>query len=379
MRCLPVADDCGVSSPVTDIILRCIDAGSLRGTSVLAGGACAREAAHALGARLYRHPELAVGVHLNLLEGRCTAPPADIPLLADERGWFRHGLGSLWAAATLSRGAKQTALREQMLRECRAQIDWVQGAVRAGWLAARAAEHPEVEPGDASGCPPCYLDGHLHIHSIPAFRPVLGALLDSYRFRHVRVPAELRRRMPVPPARQLAGGARRELLSWWGVGLRGFLRQRGAAFPGYFVGSFASGGMTLPVLREGLAAIEAQAPAADALVEIMFHPYPPALADAAGGCAGHAAASPPGGSPCAASSPACPPYGETSPVYPPCAEASVVCPPAPADAAIAARQARLGAAYATPGRRAEGVLLLSAKYHQVMARHDPSWAGRETA
>ena len=359
MRCLPVADDCGVSSPVTEIILRCIDAKALRGTSVLAGGACAHEAAHALGMRLYRQPELAVGVHLNLLEGRCISAPADVPLLADDHGWFRHGLGSLWAAVTFGSGTKKAALLEQMIWECRAQVESVHAAVRAGWVTAWAADHPEAEPDDAPACPPCYLDGHLHIHSIPAFRPVLGALLEAYRFRHVRIPAELRQWMPAPLSLQLVGGMRRELLSVWGGGLRVFLQERGVAFPHFFAGAFASGGMTLPLLRESLAAIHERAPAVDALVEIMFHPSPAQGAIPEGGRVS-------------------PPPVACSVMSSPHPESPVSLHALPADASIAARQRQLGAAYATPSRQAEGALLLSTEYQQLMARHDPSWAGEET-
>lgn len=347
MHCLPVADDCGVSSSVTEIILRCIDTGSLRGASVIASGVCALEAAYALGQRLYKQPDLAVGVHLNLLEGHCTAPAAEIPLLVDAQGWFRYGLASLWAALTLSRGSKKEALLHQMLVECRAQIDWVHHALGKGWLAAWSAEH--TEGGEAPACPPCYLDGHLHIHCIPAFRPVLGALLDSYHFSHVRVPSELRRWMPAPLSRQLVGGMRRELLYLWSQSLRTFLKERGVKAPDYFVGSFASGGMTLSLLRKSLAAISEQAPGQEALVEIMFHPSPPhdlALSDS------EQSLIPPGGEQLFDPFATCPPSMNTS---------------------IAVRQSRLEAVHGAANRRAEGALLLSKEYKEALGLYDTSW------
>lgn len=337
MRCLPLADDCGISPAVTESILRCLKAGSLRGTSLLANGACMHSAAHTLGMALYAQPELTIGVHVNLLEGRCTLPPAHVPLLADEDGWFRHGLGGLWAAGTLRSGPHKQALQEQMVAECSAQIDAVHDALHRGWQAAWAAEHPSAPLQTCPPCPPCYLDGHLHIHSLPAFRPVLGALLRKYHFRHVRVPAELHQWMPAPLGLQLVGGLRRALLSLWGQQLRRFLQEHNMPSPDYFIGSFASGGMTLPILQKSLDAVAQHGPAPDALVEIMFHPYP------------HTGAAPTA-------------LGQTPSQ-----------PHASHHAAIAARQAQLAAAYNTPSRMQEESLLLSTQYQQVMASHDPSW------
>ena len=340
MRCLPLADDCGISPAVTESILRCIKAGSLRGTSLLANGACMHSAAHTLGMALYAQPELVVGVHLNLLEGRCTLPPAQVPLLAEEQGWFRHGLGGLWAVATLGTAARKKALQEQMLAECCAQIDAVHEALHHGWQSAWAAEHPtagtNTAPQEACPpCPPCYLDGHLHIHSLPAFRPVLAALLRTYNFCHVRVPAELRQWMPAPLGLQMVGGLRRELLGLWGRHLRCFLQEQNMPSPAYFIGSFASGSMTLPLLKKSLAAVTKRTPAPDTLVEIMFHPSP---------------------------------RTEAAPSPQPQAH------PTPSrHAAIAARQAHLAAAYNTPSRKHEEELLLSPHYQQVIASHDPSW------
>ncbi|WP_027187353.1 carbohydrate deacetylase [Desulfovibrio cuneatus] len=338
MHCLPLADDCGISTAVTDSILRCLNAGSLRGTSLLANGTCMHSAAQTLGMALYTQPELAIGVHLNLLEGRCTLPPAQVPLLADEEGWFRYGLGGLWAAATLGTAAQRNNLQKQMLAECCAQIDAVQAALHHGWQAAWAAQHPNAVPQETCPpCPPCYLDGHLHIHCLPAFRPVLGALLRTYNFRHVRVPAELRQWMHAPLGLQMVGGLRRELLGLWGRELRCFLQEQNVPFPGYFIGSFASGSMTLPLLQKCLEAITKRTPAPEALVEIMFHPYPHTVATAA-------------------------PLPQAKPQ-----------PQPSLHSAIAARQARLAAAYTAPSRKQEEALLLSPQYHHVLASHDPSW------
>lgn len=338
MRCLPLADDCGISAPVTDAIFQCLDAGGLRGASVIAGGACAVEAARALGGRLYKNPDISIGIHLNLLEGRSVSSPADVPMLVDEQGWFRRGLGGLWTAVTLSAARKKQALLEQMVHECRAQVDVVRTAVHAGWHAAFAQENPgAAEPEE---CPfSFYLDGHLHIHAIPAFQPVLAAVLDHYSFSHVRTPVEARCFLPAPLSLQLTGGLRRELLGLWGRGLRSFLDQRGVAFPDFFVGAFASCNLTLPVLEKALRHVRDTANSPDALVEIMFHPFSVQANNV------DSAAQPPSSQPL--SEPSC--------------------------SGIAARQAALGKSYATPGRRAEAAMLLSPDFQRLMLGYDPSW------
>ena len=78
MRIVTHADDCGLTDGITTGILDC--AGSLAGASVMAGGDCPERAARALEASLPgRYGLPVVGVHLNLLEGRCLLPPDRLP------------------------------------------------------------------------------------------------------------------------------------------------------------------------------------------------------------------------------------------------------------------------------------------------------------
>ena len=337
MRCLPLADDCGISRPVTETIFRCLDAQSLRGTSVLAGGAYAAEAAQALGKRLYHTPQLAVGVHLNLLEGRALSSPAGLPLLTDARGWFRHSLPSLWGALRLAAPAGHRAFTQQMLQECRAQIHSVQAAVQAGWNEARRTDATPVQ--QQTSCPLLYLDGHLHIHALPAFRPVLHALTEEFAFSHVRAPAELACAMPASAGLKAVGALRRSLLGLWGKDLRAWLDQRGIRHPDYFIGAFASGSMSLPMLKAALERVRAEQPLGKALVEIMLHPCP-------------------------------------LPAKPKAVKAQ---PQSTIKRCVARRQARLASAYTTPARYRETQMLLSPAFHQLMAQHDPSWQEQHSA
>ncbi len=381
MRCLPLADDCGVSAGITGAILRCLDAGSLLGTSLLAGGPDAENAAAALRARLYGDvsglganihgagenahgagvksgprpaapfpvpagagplaASFSVGVHLNLLEGPAVAPAAEIPLLADEKGLFRHSLASLLALCHVSSRQKKRALLTQVEREFSAQIERAQTLL--------APQTPAESPPFAAPVP-LYLDGHLHVHAIPAFLPVLESLLNRYALTRVRVPAEPRFLPPCPLVPAVAGTLRRELLSFWSGPLRALLRRKGVPFTDFFLGSFCSGSMTLPRLRTGLERARSLergrnrsgGPSGEAMVEIMLHPGGP---DAA----------PPGGTPVHSSgkAPKQPPGGlpgrKTGPALP------------------------YTAFYASPARRAEAAMLLSPEFHELMREFDPGW------
>ncbi len=257
MRFLPLADDCGISPGADATILRCIEAGRLCGTSVMAGAPHAAKAGETLGRRLSRDPELRIGAHLNLLEGRCAAPAGELPLLVNERGEFKHNLASLWAALALGSRRNRAALLQQIAREWQAQVEAVRGWVAKGF-------------GRESGFS-LYLDGHLHVHVLPAVRPVLLELAAAFPPRHVRLLLEPRHLPPAPPALRLKGALRRELLTYWSRPLRGQLRARGIPTPDAFVGAYCSGSMTGPRLEASLAAVRKTA-GPDALVELMFHP-----------------------------------------------------------------------------------------------------------
>ncbi len=255
MRCLPLADDCGVSNANTDAIAHCIDAGALAGASVLAAGAVFERGAAELGRRIAANPALRAGVHLNLLEGRATSPPEAVPLLADGHGNFRRSLAWMCFALPLLSARAKAAFNEQAALEWRAQID----AVRGPLFAAAGKETP------------LYLDGHQHVHAVPTLRPALAAALEHCDVAHVRVPQEPRYACPAPLPLLLAGTARRELLAYWGRSLRPFLAQREIPAPDFFIGAFCSGSMNRARLQAGLAAVAAKTKAGD-LVEIMFHP-----------------------------------------------------------------------------------------------------------
>jgi hopanoid biosynthesis associated protein HpnK len=134
---------------------------------MVAGDACADAVR-----RARAMPNLAVGLHLVVIEGRAVLPPAEIPDLVDASGWFpsdqlRMGIDYFF----------RPRVRRQLEAEIRAQFQ------------AYAATGLALDHADAHK--------HMHLH------PTVGALLlkvgREFGLMAIRVPAE-------PPAVMAACG-----------------------------------------------------------------------------------------------------------------------------------------------------------------------------
>jgi predicted glycoside hydrolase/deacetylase ChbG (UPF0249 family) len=149
------ADDMGAAAEVNDAIFKAAARGGLCSASVMAN----MEHAEAAIAEAKRLPELALGAHLNLTDGRALAGGLD--LLTDKGGFFKRGFLSLLFLSFF----KRRALAEQAEREFRAQIEFL--AMRG----ARVA----------------HIDSHRHIHHIPALFYIAKKLAAQYKIPRVRV------------------------------------------------------------------------------------------------------------------------------------------------------------------------------------------------
>lgn len=163
-RLIVAADDFGMSAGVNAGILRAYRDGILTDTSLMVNGQAFAEATELARA----NPGLSVGLHLMLVQGRCAAPPASIPLLADADGIF--GNAPVWAGM---RFFFVPGVRAQLRREIIAQLD--------KFL--------------ATGLPLSHVDGHLTIHMHPVVVDVLVDVCQQYGIRAVRLPRE-----PLAPA-----------------------------------------------------------------------------------------------------------------------------------------------------------------------------------
>ena len=139
------ADDLGMSRGITDAILIAHRHGFLTSASLMVnmpGSAYAVE-------RLAIAPNLGVGVHLNICQGRPILPPDSVPSLVDGSGLFHA------PSVMIRRLWRWQVVEHEVEAEFRAQIRWMREL----------------------GLDPTHADSHRHMHIYPAaVRPFARAL-----------------------------------------------------------------------------------------------------------------------------------------------------------------------------------------------------------
>lgn len=205
------ADDFGLSPQVNEAVERAHREGILTAASLMVAEPHMADAV----ARARHMPELGVGLHLTLIEGRAVSPISEIPDLVGSNGKLRTDLAAYGAAIFF-----QPSVQRQVAREIEAQF------------AAFAV----------TGLPLHHVDAHKHYHLHPTIARLLLDIGPRYGMRRLRVPVEpievLRKVEPVRPgieARLAAPYARR---------LRGRARAAGLEVPDQVFGLAWSGAMT---------------------------------------------------------------------------------------------------------------------------------------
>ena len=158
-RLLVTGDDFGLAPEVNEAIETAHRQGILRTASLMVAGAAAADAV----SRAKRMPELGVGLHLVLVEGRPTLPPEAVPDLVDEDGNFleefvRAGFRFFFLPRA----------RRQLAREIRAQFEAFQ----------------------ATGLPLDHVNAHNHMHLHPTILRLLLEIGREFGLRAVRLPRE---------------------------------------------------------------------------------------------------------------------------------------------------------------------------------------------
>lgn len=250
MRFIVHADDCGLTRQISEDIFACLEHGPLNSVSVIMGGSHTAESLQ----KLASMPHARVCLHLNILEGRCSAPASRISPLVDENGIFRYGLGQMLYQLATSRAGRKKALLSAIRHEFEAQID------------AFSTHFPHLRQRGG-----LHLDGHLHVHAIPALGGIMDELIREHAPAYVRLPKEPAHRPPLPATQLLAGCARRALLTHWSKGLRALLERAGIAHNNFLCGLVSGGNLTAARAAASLEAIRRQKEHAP-LVEIMCHP-----------------------------------------------------------------------------------------------------------
>ena len=250
MRFIVHADDCGLTREISEDIFDCLSHGPLNSVSVIMGGTHTAASLQ----RLAHMPHVRTCLHLNILEGRCTAPITQVRALVSEAGIFRYGLWQMLAKLAAGTATSKKNLLSAIRTELEAQTD------------AFAAGFPQLYSRGG-----LHLDGHLHIHSIPALRQTMAEFMRERRPAYVRLPKEPAHMSPLPLLPLLVGNARRALLAQWSQGLKTLLDRAGIAHNNFLCGLTSGGNLTAARAAASLTAIARQQ-LSSPLVEIMCHP-----------------------------------------------------------------------------------------------------------
>ena len=151
------ADDFGRHPLINRSVEEGVKRGCLRSASLMPGEPCFDEAVQLA----KRCPELGVGVHLTLVNGKPVLPAEDIPSLVAANGMFYADYIS-FIRAYLTKRIRLTDIR----RELGAQLDKV----------------------IAAGIMPTHADSHEHLHVMPGIFPTVLDLLEARNIRRIRVP-----------------------------------------------------------------------------------------------------------------------------------------------------------------------------------------------
>lgn len=160
------ADDFGLFLTQSKRILDCHINGILNGISVMPNSDSVEECMNLL---IPYENDIAVTVHLNIIEGRSLSPVEEVPLLTDKNGVFSVSFGKLLISSFLP---SRKNYRQQLKRELRAQINAVKMFL----------------PVDAQ----IRLDGHAHYHMLPVVFDALMDVIqeDCLKVSYIRIPRE---------------------------------------------------------------------------------------------------------------------------------------------------------------------------------------------
>lgn len=181
-------------------------------------------------------PDLCLGVHLTLIQGRAVLPRRHIPHLVDARGNFpNHPVAAGWHYYF------QPRLLPEVRRELAAQIE---AALKTGvslW----------------------HLNGHVNLHLHPSIFPVVADLAREYRIPAVRLAREdWRATLALAPDGLLSKAAQGLIFAWLSRKARRLARYAGLMVNDHLFGLTNDGRMTedhlvglIPRLKPGVTEI----------------------------------------------------------------------------------------------------------------------------
>ena len=159
------ADDFGMSDAYNRAILEGYQSGILKSASLVANGEAFEEAWKTV---IPSCPNLGVGVHLNIIEGKSLC--LNLDKLTDEEGNFNNSYGQLLLKSI---NFRDKTFIEQVEKEFRAQIEEVMKRTKV-----------------------THIDSHVHTHSIPKIFELTAKLAKEYGIKQIRTQFEKPYLMP---------------------------------------------------------------------------------------------------------------------------------------------------------------------------------------
>lgn len=153
------ADDFGLSKAHNRAVLEAYQSSLLKSASLLANGGAFDEAVNDI---IPQCPELGVGIHLNIMEGKSICE--DLAILTDSEGNFNNSYIKLLIKAY---NPKEKDFFPELEREFRRQIEKIMSKTKV-----------------------THIDSHVHIHSIPKIFDLVCRLAKEYGIKQVRTQFE---------------------------------------------------------------------------------------------------------------------------------------------------------------------------------------------
>ncbi|MFZ0034021.1 MAG: ChbG/HpnK family deacetylase [Sedimentisphaerales bacterium] len=172
------ADDFGLCDGVNKAVAQAHTNGVLTSTTIMANMPAADEAVK----MAKQLPNLGVGVHLNLFEGRPLSKDSGIDCLLDDQGRFALTPAKLSLLSVCRR-----KIRNAIRTELAAQIQWV------------------ID----NGVKPTHLDSHKHIHSFPIIFSIVCGLARRFEIAAIRFTFEPKQLSAMPWPLPSEGGRKR--------------------------------------------------------------------------------------------------------------------------------------------------------------------------
>ena len=229
------ADDLAKSEFHNNAVLEGFKKGLLKSTSIMANMPSFKDAIYRV---VQPNPELGVGIHLNLIEGK--ALNQNLKTLCDNNGNFKNGYFSLLLKSNNKKFLKEAEI------EFRSQIELAQKYIQL-----------------------THIDSHVHIHSIPKIFELTAKLAKEYNIKQIRTQAEI----PYFIFREknyknyLINLAKVALLNYFTLKNKPIIKKYELTTNDYIIGVGYTGMMSSGAILEGLRKIKGEQ-----TVEALIHP-----------------------------------------------------------------------------------------------------------